>query len=52
MKGRREEMTRDEVHAILTNAFKVKTIHSEYGMTELLSQGYSKGNGILKHQNG
>ena len=48
MKGRREEMTRDEVHAILTNAFKVKTIHSEYGMTELLSQGYSKGNGIFE----
>jgi hypothetical protein len=48
MKGRREEMTRDEVHAILTKAFKVKTIHSEYGMTELLSQGYSKGNGIFE----
>ena len=48
MKGRREEITRDEVHAILTKAFKVKTIHSEYGMTELLSQGYSKGNGIFE----
>jgi len=48
MKGRREEMTRDEVHAILTKAFKVKTIHSEYGMTELLSQGYSKGSGIFE----
>lgn len=48
MKGRREEMTRDEVHAILKKAFKVKTIHSEYGMTELLSQGYSKGNGIFE----
>ena len=48
MKGRREEITRDEVHAILTKAFNVKTIHSEYGMTELLSQGYSKGNGIFE----
>jgi phenylacetate-coenzyme A ligase PaaK-like adenylate-forming protein len=48
MKGRREEMTREEVHAILTKAFNVKTIHSEYGMTELLSQAYSKGNGTFE----
>ncbi len=48
MKGRREELTREEVHAILSSAFNVKTIHSEYGMTELLSQGYSKGNGIFE----
>jgi phenylacetate-coenzyme A ligase PaaK-like adenylate-forming protein len=48
MKGRREEMTRDQVHAVLTNAFQVPTIHSEYGMTELLSQGYSDGRGIFK----
>ena len=48
MKGRREELTREEVHGILTSAFKVKTIHSEYGMTELLSQAYSKGNGIFE----
>lgn len=48
MKGRREEMTREEVHAILTKAFNVDSIHSEYGMTELLSQGYSKGNGIFE----
>ncbi|MFN8300528.1 MAG: acyl transferase [Chitinophagales bacterium] len=47
MKGRREELTRPEVHEILTKGFGVKTIHSEYGMTELLSQGYSKGNGIF-----
>ncbi len=47
MKGRREEMTRQQVHAILCAAFKQKTIHSEYGMTELLSQAYSKGNGIF-----
>lgn len=48
MKGRREELTREEVHTILTQAFNVQTIHSEYGMTELLSQGYSKGNGIFE----
>jgi len=48
MKGRREEMTRDQVHAVLTNAFQVPLIHSEYGMTELLSQGYSDGRGIFK----
>ena len=47
MKGRREEMTRQEVHAILKNAFQVSAIHSEYGMTELLSQAYSKGEGIF-----
>ncbi len=48
MKGRREEMTRSEVHDILTTAFHVPDIHSEYGMTELLSQGYSHGNGIFQ----
>lgn len=48
MKGRREEMTRDEVHAQLTGAFGVSKIHSEYGMTELLSQGYSKGDGLFE----
>lgn len=47
MKGRREEMTRQEVHDILKNAFQLNTVHSEYGMTELLSQGYSKGEGIF-----
>ncbi|MEO6721627.1 MAG: acyl transferase [Ferruginibacter sp.] len=47
MKGRREEMTREQVHAILCDSFKVKSIHSEYGMTELLSQAYSYGNGIF-----
>jgi hypothetical protein len=45
MKGRKKEMPRDEVHAILKEAFKVDTVHSEYGMTELLSQAYSTGNG-------
>ena len=48
MKGRRKEMIRNELHAILKEAFGVKQIHSEYGMTELLSQAYSSGNGIFK----
>jgi phenylacetate-coenzyme A ligase PaaK-like adenylate-forming protein len=47
MKGRGKEMTRMEVHQNLQNAFGLSTIHSEYGMTELLSQAYSKGNGIF-----
>ena len=47
MKGKRKEITRDELHATLTKAFGVPAIHSEYGMTELLSQAYSKGNGIF-----
>ena len=45
MKGRRKEMIREELHTTLNNAFGTKEIHSEYGMTELLSQAYSKGNG-------
>jgi len=49
MKGRREEMIREDVHTILKKAFDVPFIHSEYGMTELLSQAYSKGNGIFKN---
>jgi len=44
MKGRKKEMTRDEVHQILKSRLGVNTVHSEYGMTELLSQAYSKGN--------
>lgn len=48
MKGRRREMTRQEVHEILQNAFHTKNIHSEYGMTELLSQAYSTGQGIFR----
>ncbi len=47
MKGRRKEMTRQQVHEILCTAFQLKNIHSEYGMTELLSQAYSKGDGIF-----
>ena len=45
MKGRRKEMIREEVHDILKAFFHVKSIHSEYGMTELMSQAYSKGEG-------
>jgi len=45
MKGRKEEITREAVHEKLCNAFQLKLIHSEYGMTELLSQAYSGGGG-------
>ncbi|SDB64522.1 Acyl-protein synthetase, LuxE [Flavobacteriaceae bacterium MAR_2010_188] len=47
MKGRRKEMVREELHQQLMQGFGVNSIHSEYGMTELLSQAYSKGNGIF-----
>jgi hypothetical protein len=47
MKGRKEEMIRAEVHEILQRSFRLPVIHSEYGMTELLSQAYSKGKGIF-----
>lgn len=47
MKGRRKEMIREEIHNILENTFEVTAIHGEYGMTELFSQAYSKGNGIF-----
>lgn len=47
MKGRRKEITREELHEILKDKFNVTDIHSEYGMTELMSQAYSKGNGIF-----
>lgn len=47
MKGRREELLRDEVHRRLQLAFGIESVHSEYGMTELLSQAYSKGKGIF-----
>ncbi|GGD19266.1 LuxE/PaaK family acyltransferase [Flavobacterium orientale] len=48
MKGKRKEMIREELHSILCNGFGVPTIHSEYGMTELLSQAYSLGNGVFE----
>ena len=51
MKGRRKELVRQELHQILCEGFGVDNIHSEYGMTELLSQGYSKGNGVFETPN-
>ena len=47
-KGVRKEMIKEELHKILKNAFSLKKIHSEYGMTELLSQSYSEGDNIFK----
>jgi hypothetical protein len=47
MKGRKNEMIRNELHEILRRRFHLSTIHSEYGMTEILSQAYSQGNGIF-----
>jgi hypothetical protein len=51
MKGKRQELVREELHNILKTSFKVDDIHSEYGMTELLSQAYSKGNGVFDTPN-
>ena len=48
MKGRRKEIIRNELHNSLKHSFGVANIHSEYGMTELLSQAYSQGDGIYK----
>lgn len=47
MKGRREELSKSELHKILCEGFGVEAIHSEYGMAELTSQAYSKGGGIF-----
>jgi len=47
MKGQRKELIKEELHQLLCKGFGVDKIHSEYGMTELLSQAYSKGNGIF-----
>jgi hypothetical protein len=47
MKGRRKELTRSELHQTLQSAFRVKEIHSEYGMTELFSQGYAQGGSVF-----
>ncbi len=49
MKGRRKELIRAELHNTLKKGFGIDNIHSEYGMTELLSQAYSKGNGIFEY---
>ncbi len=48
MKGRRKELLREQVHEILTTRLGMRAIHSEYGMTELLSQGYSTGEGVFR----
>lgn len=48
MKGRRKEMIRFELHEVLKKAFAVPSVHSEYGMTELLSQAYSFGEGLFR----
>lgn len=47
MKGRRKEITREELHSVLKKKLNIGSVHSEYGMTELLSQAYSKDNGIF-----
>jgi hypothetical protein len=47
MKGRKQEMLRPELHELLQEKFTVDIIHSEYGMTELLSQAYSTGKGVF-----
>ena len=49
MKGQRKEMIREELHEQLCKGFGVSAIHSEYGMTELLSQAYSLGNGVFEY---
>jgi phenylacetate-coenzyme A ligase PaaK-like adenylate-forming protein len=48
MKGRREEMTRPELHELLKKSFNLGAVHSEYGMTELLSQAYAKQEGVFE----
>lgn len=48
MKGRREEITREEVHNMLIKKLGIRQVHSEYGMTEILSQAYSRGKGLFK----
>jgi hypothetical protein len=48
MKGRRPELTRAELHGILKSNLNLTAVHSEYGMTELLSQAYSSGDGLFR----
>jgi len=48
MKGRRREIVREELHGMLRDGFGVPAVHSEYGMTELLSQAYSQGDGRFR----
>ncbi len=47
MKGKRDELTREEIHKILKAGLGVQSVHSEYGMTELLSQAYSREKGLF-----
>jgi phenylacetate-coenzyme A ligase PaaK-like adenylate-forming protein len=47
MKGRRKEITREELHSTLKKGLTIRSVHSEYGMTELLSQAWSKGDGLF-----
>ena len=51
MKGKRQEIERTQLHKLLKNCFGVQNIHSEYGMTEMLSQAYSNGNGVFSPTN-
>lgn len=51
MKGKRKDLIKQELHSMLKKGFGVQSIHSEYGMTELLSQAYSKGEGIFECPN-
>ena len=48
MKGHREELPREEFHRLLCDAFSVSSVHSEYGMAELMSQAYSSGEGLFR----
>ncbi len=48
MKGRREEITREAMHSLLESRWGISQVHSEYSMTELLSQAYSKGKGLFR----
>ena len=48
MKGRRKELVREALHELLQKGFGASNIHSEYGMTETLSQAYSKGKGLFR----
>jgi len=48
MKGKRKELTKKELHSFFKTSFNINNVHSEYGMTELLSQAYSKGNGVFE----
>lgn len=48
MKGKRKEMVKEELHGLLKQKMNIKQVHSEYGMTELLSQAYSKGDGVFE----